>query len=168
MLILVAVFFTVKILSDVFKGSSLFNEMSSYNKHRFGLLRGSLGLWWPWLIAGSLSCPAFYHLYSAGGGGKGSTSIPGKKEKGRQMKSRWILKFLKFTVQRILQLFTLFHQEMKSFWLEFTPLKTSQLSLQHTEMRIIPTVSLFLANLCVKFRTNFCDIYSFGGYGPTK
>jgi len=45
MLILVAlqtVFFTVKILSDVFKGSSLFKETSSYNKYRSGLLRGSL------------------------------------------------------------------------------------------------------------------------------
>jgi len=60
MLILVAVFFTVKILSDVFKGSSLFNEMSSYNKHRPGLLRGSLGVWWPWLIAGIPSCPVLF------------------------------------------------------------------------------------------------------------
>jgi len=42
------------------------------------LLRESLGVWWPRLIAGFFSCPALL-TPSAAGGGKGSPSSLGKK-----------------------------------------------------------------------------------------
>ena len=52
----------VKILGDLFKGSSLYNETSCHNNYRPGLLQGLLGVWRPWLIVGIPSCPALYDL----------------------------------------------------------------------------------------------------------